>query len=140
MLCLRCSRGLNAFSKLSIASASRTAHLITPLASSSKRTFTSLPSLRPTIIPSSLSFSLRPNPTTTTASSTTTDLDATAILPISTHPSMNSTQIRCAGRNTFNPSHFVRKRRHGFLARVKSRTGRMMLKRRRAKKRSTLSH
>ncbi|TVY39863.1 50S ribosomal protein [Lachnellula occidentalis] len=141
MLCLRCSRGLNAFSKLTTASASRTAHLITPLSTASKRAFTSLPSLRPTIMPSSLSFSLRPNPTTITATSATTNLEAgAAILPVSTHPSMNSTQIRCAGRNTFNPSHFVRKRRHGFLARLKSRTGRMMLKRRRAKKRSTLSH
>ncbi|TVY50271.1 50S ribosomal protein L34 [Lachnellula cervina] len=140
MLCLRCSRGLNAFFKLPIASASRTAHLKTPFSTTPNRTFTSLPSLRPTISPSSL----RPSPTstTTTTASIPTDPDAAAILPtsISTHPSMAATQIRCAGRNTFSPSHFVRKRRHGFLARLKSRTGRMILKRRRAKKRSSLSH
>ncbi|TVY13256.1 50S ribosomal protein L34 [Lachnellula arida] len=143
MLCLRCSRGLHAFSKLPIASvsasASRTAHLI-PFSTTPNRTFSSLPSLRPTLT------SLRRNPTTsTTTPSIPTDPDAsatTAILPlsISTHPSMAATQIRCAARNTFSPSHFVRKRRHGFLARLKSRTGRMILKRRRAKKRSSLSH
>ncbi|EMC91400.1 hypothetical protein BAUCODRAFT_80460, partial [Baudoinia panamericana UAMH 10762] len=49
-------------------------------------------------------------------------------------------QVRGAKRDTFNPSHRVRKRRHGFLARLRSRTGRMVLKRRRAKGRNTLSH
>ena len=49
-------------------------------------------------------------------------------------------QIRGAKRNTYNPSHVVRKRRHGYLSRIKTRTGRMILKRRRMKGRSTLSH
>jgi large subunit ribosomal protein L34 len=49
-------------------------------------------------------------------------------------------QIRGMKRNTYNPSHVVRKRRHGYLSRIKTRTGRMTLKRRRMKKRSTLSH
>ena len=49
-------------------------------------------------------------------------------------------QVRGAKRDTFNPSHVVRKRRHGFLARLRTRTGRMVLKRRKAKKRNTLSH
>jgi large subunit ribosomal protein L34 len=34
----------------------------------------------------------------------------------------------------------VRKRRHGFLSRIRTRKGRATLKRRRAKGRSTLSH
>ncbi|CZT18351.1 related to ribosomal protein L34, mitochondrial [Ramularia collo-cygni] len=49
-------------------------------------------------------------------------------------------QLRGAKRDTFNPSHVVRKRRHGFLSRLRTRTGRMILKRRRAKGRNTLSH
>lgn len=55
-------------------------------------------------------------------------------------PPISLGQIRGAKRDTYNPSHVVRKRRHGFLARVKSRTGRRILKRRRAKGRNTLSH
>lgn len=63
------------------------------------------------------------------------------ILPkISAHPSLVSLQVRYGPRNTFNPSHRVRKRRHGFLSRLRTRTGRMTLKRRRMKGRSTLSH
>lgn len=59
---------------------------------------------------------------------------------ISLHPSMSSVQVRNAPRNTFNPSHRVRKRRHGFLSRLRTRTGRNLLKRRMLKRRSTLSH
>ena len=51
-----------------------------------------------------------------------------------------SLQVRTAIRDTYNPSHRVRKRRHGFLSRLKTRTGRKLLKRRRVKGRSTLSH
>ncbi|RKF61225.1 hypothetical protein OnM2_044043c [Erysiphe neolycopersici] len=59
---------------------------------------------------------------------------------ITSHPGFSSIQIRCGPRNTFNPSHFVRKRRHGFLSRVRTRKGRMTLLRRKTKKRNTLSH
>jgi len=45
-----------------------------------------------------------------------------------------------APRNTFNPSHFVRKRRHGFLSRIRTRKGRNTIKRRRLKGRGTVSH
>ncbi|TQS37029.1 hypothetical protein Golomagni_02510 [Golovinomyces magnicellulatus] len=63
------------------------------------------------------------------------------ILPrITSHPAFSAVQIRCGPRNTFNPSHFVRKRRHGFLSRIGTRKGRMTIGRRKAKKRSTLSH
>jgi len=50
------------------------------------------------------------------------------------------TQVRGAKRNTYDPSNVVRKRRHGFLARLRSRTGRKILKRRMLKGRSTLSY
>lgn len=59
---------------------------------------------------------------------------------ITSHPAFSSMQIRCGPRNTFNPSHFVRKRRHGFLSRARTRKGRMTLLRRKSKRRNTLSH
>ncbi|KAL4878501.1 ribosomal protein L34-domain-containing protein [Aspergillus karnatakaensis] len=42
-------------------------------------------------------------------------------------------------RNTFNPSRRVQKRRHGFLARIKSKGGQQIIARRRAKGRKNLS-
>lgn len=86
--------------------------------------------------PATTTSSSLPFPTPTTASTTQIDL-----LPkISTHPSLAGIQVRNGPRNTYDPSHLVRKRRHGFLARKKSRTGRAILVRRRAKRRGTLSH
>lgn len=153
MLCLRCSQGLQAFSKSQTTPLSRTIvsskrYLPFPILLHQSqtqltisRTFTTLPSLRPSIHPSPSplfrSSSLQ-NPIVASSLSN----EQLAILPfkVSTHPALGSTQIRCAPRNTFSPSHFVRKRRHGFLSRLRTRTGRMTLKRRKAKKRSTLSH
>lgn len=97
------------------------------------RTFTSITPLRPTLSPSAF------KPTSSVvASSEVVPLD---LLPkISTHPALSTTQVRCGPRNTFSPSHFVRKRRHGFLSRIKTRKGRATLQRRKSKRRSTLSH
>ncbi|KAI5283847.1 hypothetical protein KEM54_001788 [Ascosphaera aggregata] len=51
-----------------------------------------------------------------------------------------STSAELSGkRQTFNPSWRVRKRRHGFLARLKSKSGQKVLARRRAKGRRALS-
>jgi len=165
MLCLRCSRGLGAISLLSNAarqapsSATKASskryilsqsilklavpyHLIRPTTSrlTALRTFTSLLSRRPTIPPQSATF--RPSTAFLTPSTYTTSTgEILDLLPkISSHPTLGSIQIRCGPRNTFSPSHFVRKRRHGFLSRIRTRKGRMTLARRRAKKRSTLSH
>lgn len=55
-------------------------------------------------------------------------------------PLGSATQVRGAKRDTYDPSHLVRKRRHGFLSRAKTRLGRKLLKRRKLKGRSTLSH
>ncbi|KAL4964717.1 mitochondrial 54S ribosomal protein bL34m [Aspergillus stella-maris] len=44
-----------------------------------------------------------------------------------------------APRKTYNPSRRVQKRRHGFLARLRTKNGREILKRRRAKGRKALS-
>ncbi|TKA27740.1 hypothetical protein B0A50_04841 [Salinomyces thailandicus] len=67
----------------------------------------------------------------------TTNLETPAL----TTPSLLPLQLaRGAKRDTFNPSHRVRKRRHGFLARLRTRTGRKVLLRRKLKGRNTLSH
>ena len=150
MLCLRCSQGLSATVTYSLlpriarnptlafnASTKRYSLLLpsNPLPSNKVyRTFASFltPSKRPTIIPFMTPFPLPP---------LTAGEEALDLLPkISTHPALGSLQVRCGPRNTFNPSHFVRKRRHGFLSRIRTRKGRATLKRRRAKGRSTLSH
>ncbi|KAH8670243.1 hypothetical protein BGZ60DRAFT_31350 [Tricladium varicosporioides] len=137
MLCRNCIRGFKALSRSPIASYPGQNVVV-------KRTFTSFTPLRPSIFPSAFR--------TSTASQIQTSLQpsqlaegvqinlALAPFKMSTHPAMESMQVRCAPRNTFNPSHFVRKRRHGFLSRLRSRTGRMTLQRRKAKRRSTLSH
>lgn len=100
------------------------------------RTFTSITPLRPTISPSAFRPLLQTS--TPVCGSSTEVLD---LMPkISSHPALGSLQIRCGPRRTFDPSHFVRKRRHGFLSRIRTRKGRMILQRRKAKGRSTLSH
>ncbi|KAL4921288.1 ribosomal protein L34-domain-containing protein [Aspergillus aurantiobrunneus] len=59
---------------------------------------------------------------------------------ISQHSRSFSTTASLAGkRNTFNPSRRVQKRRHGFLARLRTKSGRKIIARRRAKGRKTLS-
>ncbi|KAF8531310.1 ribosomal protein L34, partial [Trichophaea hybrida] len=53
---------------------------------------------------------------------------------------LRALQVRNGPRDTFDPSHRVRKRRSGFLARIRTRTGRATLKRRKHKGRKSLSH
>ncbi|KAF2797675.1 hypothetical protein K505DRAFT_297952 [Melanomma pulvis-pyrius CBS 109.77] len=80
-----------------------------------------------------------PNPPST-PSATLEFLDLVPKSSISAHPGFQSLQIRCGPRDTYNPSHLVRKRRHGFLARLKSKKGRKLLLRRIKKGRWNLSH
>lgn len=59
---------------------------------------------------------------------------------ISAHPGFAGIQIRCGPRDTYNPSHIVRKRRHGFLSRLRTKKGRKLLMRRLTRGRWNLSH
>ncbi|KAI9834836.1 MAG: hypothetical protein M1819_002744 [Sarea resinae] len=147
MLCLRCLRGGSQSVRPGILAAAEKQALTGPR--TIYRTFSAFPTHRPSILPSSPLALARLSPPTTpgtllpsafpsTTTSATTTLD---LLPKPTsHPGLAAQQIRCGPRNTLDPSHRVRKRRHGFLARRKSRTGMAILRRRRAKGRSTLSH
>ncbi|KAL2838161.1 ribosomal protein L34-domain-containing protein [Aspergillus pseudodeflectus] len=103
-----------------------------------------LPSqVRPFSFAAAPTSTIRPTlPSTSTQSTTTASLSVLSQLP-----NIGAQQIRSfsasaslAGkRDTYNPSRRVQKRRHGFLARVKTRTGRAIIARRRAKGRKNLS-
>ncbi|OLN86970.1 50S ribosomal protein L34 [Colletotrichum chlorophyti] len=103
----------------------------------SQRTFSSLPSLRPSITPLTSAFS-RPSTTPFTPTAT----DAADVVPqsaITEHPALGAMQIRCGPRNTMNRNtRLIQKRRHGFLSRMKSKDGRKIIARRRAKGRKKL--
>jgi len=101
------------------------------------RTFIILSTIRPSMLCQHANI-FRPPPSQTSAPVLRQSLD---LLPsITSHPSLALVQVRHAARDTFNPSHRVRKRRHGFLSRLRTRNGRKTLKRRKAKGRNTLSH
>ncbi|KAI0550810.1 hypothetical protein F4679DRAFT_583179 [Xylaria curta] len=120
-----------------------------------KRTFSSLPHLRPSIIaPSGNVFRpcnsgntllSRLPPTTTLPAGVTSALEGVLdIVPRSTitaHPALaGPQQIRCGPRPTMaRTSRLVRKRRHGFLSRIRTRNGRKTLQHRKDKKRTVLS-
>ncbi|KAI0490864.1 hypothetical protein F4859DRAFT_508657 [Xylaria cf. heliscus] len=120
-----------------------------------KRTFSSLPHLRPSIIaPSGAVFRpcnsgntlLSRLPPTTTVPAGITDapggvLDIVPKSAITAHPALaGPQQIRCGPRPTMaRSSRLIRKRRHGFLSRIRTRNGRRTLQHRKDKKRSTLS-
>ncbi|KAI8959104.1 hypothetical protein F5Y11DRAFT_16393 [Daldinia sp. FL1419] len=113
------------------------------------RTFSSLPTLRPTLLSANPVFrpstcpsnnllqSLTPQPS---AAGVTSDLVPKTSL--TAHPWLaGAAQVRFGPRpNLARSSRLVRKRRHGFLSRVRSHNGRKTLQRRKEKKRSVLSN
>ncbi|SPQ21831.1 7263c1e5-eda7-4f66-b1b7-a70bef964ee0 [Thermothielavioides terrestris] len=125
------------------------------------RPFSNLPTLRPTILhPSTTTTVFRaPNqtllssPTLTTTTTTTTAaaeagcqttllLDLLPKRAITSHPALAgcASQIRCGPRPTMaRATRLIQKRRHGFLSRVKTQSGRKTLARRKAKGRKRLS-
>ncbi|KAL1993115.1 hypothetical protein VTN49DRAFT_3872 [Thermomyces lanuginosus] len=120
MLFLRCVRA--AFMRPSTTAAVRTA------VSPSSRTLSHL----------AVRTSFRSSLATPTSTSTSSLLRPQLSSPIQSRAFSASAHLG-AKRDTYNPSRLVQKRRHGFLARVKTRGGRNILKRRRAKKRKTMS-
>ncbi|CAZ86499.1 unnamed protein product [Tuber melanosporum] len=91
--------------------------------------------------PSTISFTpaglATPVPTSTGVGLAVT---APLMLKISSNPGLVGLQVRCGPRDTYNPSHRVRKRRLGFLARKRTPGGRGVLRRRRLKGRKSLTH
>ncbi|KAK3373837.1 hypothetical protein B0T24DRAFT_679234 [Lasiosphaeria ovina] len=127
-------------------------------AAGATRTFSHLPSLRPTTLLSSSSPSpvfraaqtplaqLPPSccPSPSILQQTGTSASALAdVVPkssISAHPALAATQIRCGPRATMSGhSRLIQKRRHGFLSRIRTKKGRKLLARRRDKGRKRLS-
>ncbi len=111
-------------------------------------TFSHLPTLRPTLTAPSPLFrapnktlqQLQPLQLQQTPAGTET-LDVIAKSSISAHPALAgcASQIRCGPRPTMSgATRLVQKRRHGFLSRIRTREGRNMLKRKRAKGRKKL--
>ncbi|KAF2658277.1 hypothetical protein K491DRAFT_593325 [Lophiostoma macrostomum CBS 122681] len=85
------------------------------------------------------------------STSTTSSFSPSSILPSGTpdilppptsHPALSSpaTQIRHGPRDTYNPSHLVRMRRHGIEGRFATKNGRKMLMRRLKRGRWNLAH
>ncbi|KAK3402904.1 hypothetical protein B0T20DRAFT_342759 [Sordaria brevicollis] len=116
------------------------------------RSFSILPSLRPTTLSSTPIFRAPTAITAPSASSpsttTTVGVDGevldllSASSLISSHPALSGlgSQIRCGPRPTMSgATRLVQKRRHGFLSRVKTKNGQKTLKRRQAKGRLRLS-
>ncbi|KAI0893313.1 hypothetical protein F4806DRAFT_476589 [Annulohypoxylon nitens] len=115
----------------------------------SKRTFSSLPSLRPTLLaPNSVFRTSTPTQTSFTPLLTpSTDGTIADVVPksaVTSHPSLAgvATQLRFGPQpgTMERTSRLKRKRTHGFLSRLRTRNGRKILQRRRSKGRTMLSN
>ncbi|THW15297.1 hypothetical protein D6D24_05038 [Aureobasidium pullulans] len=141
MLFLRFTRQIaQARPALNLSSTSLLQSTLRPLAASQPAQSHVSPRISPILRTFSLLSARRP--TLPTAPTSTLSLNTTLELPTLPASSTTLTLLQARGpkRDTFDPSHRVRKRRSGFLARIRSRNGRNLVKRRRLKKRSTLSH
>jgi len=92
---------------------------------------------RPLSILSQLPSRPTATPSSTAVRAIAADIPTTPFVQL---PSLTLLQVRGAKRDTYDPSHRVRKRRHGFLSRLRSKNGRNTLKRRKLRGRNTLSH
>ncbi|KAL2215596.1 60S ribosomal protein L34 [Thermoascus aurantiacus ATCC 26904] len=139
MLCLRCCKALpSAVRATTTAATARPQVARLPLVSQTitSRTFSSLLfQQQPSRITSLLSRTSTFPSSTTTASSSLISTPT----PAQQARSFSASASLAGKRDTYNPSRKVQKRRHGFLARLRSRGGRKILMRRRAKGRRWLS-
>lgn len=108
------------------------------------RTLTTLAPLRPALFPfrqraGNSPFALA-NPGFAPAVAATVPSDLVPSAAVSSHPALCGLQLRFGPRNTMNGhTRLVQKRRHGFLHRKRSKTGRRILLRRRIKGRRQLA-
>jgi large subunit ribosomal protein L34 len=110
-----------------------------PQTANASRTFTTLSPLRPSLTPlrRPALTSFAPSPTTSVTGGAA---DLVSQSAVSTHPALSGLQLRFGPRNTMNGhTRLVQKRRHGFLYRMRSRTGRKIILRRRLKGRKQLA-
>ncbi|RAK86684.1 hypothetical protein BO79DRAFT_288941 [Aspergillus costaricaensis CBS 115574] len=140
MLCLRCTALPTAFRSFAAPATRLTSAPLTSTATSLSTPFRALSST--TLSSLRLPQQHLPSQSLITSSSTTTIRSL-----LSTNNSFANQQTRSFSasaslggkRDTYNPSRRVQKRRHGFLARLRSRGGRKILLRRRARGRKSLS-
>ncbi|KAF5018138.1 hypothetical protein F66182_9901 [Fusarium sp. NRRL 66182] len=112
---------------------------VNPPTDSPTRTFTTLVPLRPCLTPMSGAIRRTALPSSF-APSAAASADIVPASAISAHPALGDMQIRCGPRNTMNGhTRLVQKRRHGFLVRTRSRTGRKILHRRKLKGRRNIA-
>ncbi|KAL1958754.1 hypothetical protein VTO42DRAFT_3873 [Malbranchea cinnamomea] len=145
MLCLRCSRAnLLRIPKTAVEGAGRETLRWASKPQCSSRTFAISSKAHSPSIPQRI-FVSSTSPSGLQLSSSRFLISAARVSPIisslASLPSRNFSASAALGvkRVTYNPSRRVQKRRHGFLARLRSRSGRKILKRRRAKGRKYLS-
>ncbi|KAG5937565.1 hypothetical protein E4U60_001831 [Claviceps pazoutovae] len=106
---------------------------------STPRTFTTLSLLRPSLTPLRRPSNILSSFTPVPSSNTTETADLVPRSAVSSHPALCGQQLCFGPRNTMQgASRFVQKRRLGFLVRMRSRTGRRIILRRRLKKRKEL--
>ncbi|KAG6007233.1 hypothetical protein E4U21_006252 [Claviceps maximensis] len=107
------------------------------------RTFTTLSPLRPSLTPLRHANNVLSRFSPPTSSASPASVETADLVPrsaVSSHPALWGLQMRFGPRNTMNGhTRLVQKRRHGFLCRMRSRTGRKILWRRRAKGRKQLA-
>ncbi|PHH92239.1 hypothetical protein CDD83_8258 [Cordyceps sp. RAO-2017] len=120
------------------------ARLARPLASSLSsaaapsvsRSLTILTPVRPALSP----LLQRLSPGGSTSFSPVAAADVVSPSTVSSHPALAGQQLRFGPRNTMNGhTRLIQKRRHGFLFRKRSKTGRRILQRRRNKGRRKLA-
>ncbi|EEQ34361.1 60S ribosomal protein L34 [Microsporum canis CBS 113480] len=111
--------------------------VLSPTLRNTTRSFSVLNASRPTISVPRTSSILSQIPSSTSPCHNHISSSITA--SPSTSRGFSSTASLGVKRDTYNPSRRVQKRRHGFLARVRSRGGRGVLARRRSKSRKYMS-